>query len=181
MKSEKLPLIDDLKPFAPDENGYCYRNRDHFDEITRVISHRLILKHGSFFDRLPLWVMFIFFIAMIITFVLASSFLPIGWSTLTQLLCLVLAIWYSRRIRRFVKTIIRKRMCFKCGYILRQSPTDSAGFGKCSECGQEFYLGYYRHLPHGYKRQWLLPNWRENLHPLDRARMERDESQTTDI
>ena len=172
MDLDKHPIFESNDPLPPDVNGYCYLNRDHFNAFTREISRRMIRKHGSFIDRLPLWVMFIFIAAIIITFVLAPSFLPFAWSTMFQLLCFALMIWYGRRIRRFVKTIIRKRMCFRCGYILRQSPTDSDGFGTCSECGQKFHLSYYCHLPKGYKRPRRQPDWHDSLHPLDRARME---------
>lgn len=171
-------LID---PLPPDQAGYCYRNQVHFNEFMQKISHRLIRKHGSFFDRLPLWGMFVFFAVVIIVSILTSSFPPSGWILLPQIVSLLIVAWYYFRIWRFIKTIIRKRMCFKCGYVLRHSPTDSAGFGKCSECGLEFNLGYYCHLPHDYKRPEREPDWRESLHPLDRVRMERDESQTTNI
>ena len=169
-----------MDPLPPDQAGYCYRDRKHFDAFTQDTSHRLIRKHGSFFDRLPLWVMFVFFAVVIIISSLTSSFPPSGWILLPQIVSLLIIGWYYFRIWRFVKTIIRKRMCFKCGYVLRHSPTNSAGFGKCSECGREYYLGYYLHPPSGYKRPTHEPDWRDSLHPLDRARMERDESQTTD-
>jgi len=74
-------------------------------------------------------------------------------------------------------------MCFKCGYSLQQSPTDEDGYGKCSECGEQFNAGYYRKLPLNYKRSLLgvLPtHWTDSVHPLDLARMQDDESQTKD-
>ena len=68
-------------------------------------------------------------------------------------------------------------MCFNCGYSLRRSPTDSAGYGTCSECGRPFHLGYYCHLQRGYKRPRREPDWRDSLHALDRARMETEANQ----
>ena len=169
-----------MDPLPPDPAGYCYVDRDHFNEFTRGIARRLILKHGSFVDRLPLWGVFVFLAAVIITVALASSLLPSGSSTLTQLLCLVLLGWYLARTRRFVKTIIRHRMCFKCGYSLRRSQTASAGYGRCSECGTPFNAAQYRRPPRRYKRQRPpseLPPWLDRVHPLDRARMEAQTNQ----
>ncbi len=169
-----------LDPLPPDPAGYCYLDRDHFNVFTQGIARRLILKHGSFVDRLPLWGMFVFLAAVIIAVVLASSLLPSGWTLVPQLVPLVLLGWFFTRTRRFVKTIIRQRMCFKCGYSLRRSPTASAGYGTCSECGRAFHLGYYRHLPRGYKRPRPpseLPPWLDRVHPLNRARMEAEANQ----
>lgn len=168
-------------PLPPDPVGYCYIDRDHFNTVTQRIAHRLILKHGLFVDRLPLWVMFVFLAAVIIAVALASSLLPSGSSTFTQLLCLVLLGWYLGKTRRFVKTIIRHRMCLKCGYSLRRSPTASAGYGRCSECGTPFNAAQYRRPPRGYKRPRPpseSPPWLDRLDPLDRARMERNATQS---
>lgn len=84
------------------------------------------------------------------------------------------------RIKRFSKTIIRNHMCFKCGYSLRQTPTEEDGYGKCSEYGEQFNAGYYRQLPLNYKRSLLgvIPtHWTDSVHPLDRARMEAEINQ----
>jgi len=169
MVTDRRPSHNTMDPLTPDNAGYCYRDRNHFDAFMQKISHRLIRKHGSFIDRLPLWGIFVFSAALIIAIVLTSTLLTRGWTTMFQVLCFVLILWYYSRIWRFVNTIIRRRLCFKCGYFLRKSPTDPDGFGKCSECGQEFNLGYYRHLPHDYQRTQREPDWRESLHPIDRA------------
>ena len=180
MDDTSQDLFGAMDPLPPDPAGYCYIDRDHFNVFTQGMARRLILKHGSFVDRLPLWGMFIFFAAVIIPIVLASSLLPSGWSPVLQLVPFVLIGWYFTRIRRFVRRMIRQRMCFKCGYSLRRSPTDSAGYGTCSECAQAFHLGYYCHLPRGYKRPRdpsKSPHWLDSLHPLDRARMETETNQ----
>ena len=176
MSNASQSLFGAMDPLPPDQAGYCYLDRDHFNVFTQGIARRLILKHGSFVDRLPLWGMFVFLAAVIITIVLASSIRLLGWILVPQLVSFVLTGWYFTRIRRFVRRMIRQHMCFKCGYSLRRSPTDSAGYGTCSECGQAYHLGYYSHLPRGYKRPRREPDWRDSLHPLDRARMLREPS-----
>lgn len=168
-----------MDPLPPDPAGYCYIDRDHFNVFTQGIARRLILKHGPFVDRLPLWGMFVFLAAVIITVALASPHLPSGSSILTQLLCLVLLGWYLARTRRFVKTIIRQRMCFQCGYPLLHAPTDANGDGVCNECGRLFHIAYYHRPPRKYKRavpHTEQPAWLKSVHPLDRAQMLREPS-----
>lgn len=179
MSNASQNLFGAMDPLPPDPSGYCYLDRDHFNVFTQGMARRLILKHGPFVDRLPLWGVMLLFTAVIIAVALASSHLPSGSSILTQLLCLVLLGWYLARTRRFVKTIIRQRMCFQCGYPLLHAPTDANGDGVCSECGRLFHIAYYHRPPRKYKRavpRHEEPAWLESVHPLDRAQMLREPS-----
>ena len=139
-------------PFAPDANGYCYLHTKHFKIFMQGVAIHLLPKHGRLIYRIPYNVLLV---GMALCFLLSTSFLNISnWIVfLMFLVMIVFFIEYLFRIKRYVQTIIRQRMCFDCGYSLRKTPTEESGCSRCSECGATFHLGYYCHLPKGYERR----------------------------
>lgn len=179
MDPNQPSILKELAPFAPDAKGYCYRDTAHFNKLMETVAKSLIRQHGRFIDRIPYFVSIVFW--LLIGVLLFLSFIRFGvWLYLSlQIVLFVFLFWYALRIKRFIRTIIRIRMCFYCGYSLRRTPTDDTGCGRCSECGESFHLGDYRQLPRDYKRPLCevdLPDWTDSVHPIERARMYRDAS-----
>lgn len=179
MPSNYTSLMKEWTPFAPDANGYCYLDPKHFKLFMQSVSKHLLIEKGRGVDRIPHIVLVV--MAALFCLMIFFLFLNISYSFVLamQIVMCVFFIWYFFRITRFVKTIIRQRMCFACGYSLRKTPTDENGHGRCSECGNTFHLGYYCHLPKGYKRR-LPPSGiamlAGSLPPIDIMRMQRDTS-----
>ena len=58
------------------------------------------------------------------------------------------------RIEYVKERILRDRLCLRCGYPLRMTPTDKLA-GVCPECGRPYHIKeYYR--PNS---RWQQPNW----------------------
>ena len=139
-------------PFLPDVNGYCYYDTYHFDKSMEAAASHLMLKHGSWIDRLlVLGVLILFAIFLLVFFLITTANFWIFVSLI--LLSPLVFFLYIIRAKQFSKSIIRKRICIYCGYSLIHTFTDDNGYGTCSECGKRFHLGYYRQLPYGYKRE----------------------------
>jgi len=153
MATNYTSIMKEWAPFAPDTNGYCYLDTKHFNMFMQTVSKHLLIEKGRGIDRIP----HIVLIVMVALFCLMVLWLSIDFShwyiIAMQVVMCVFFTWYFFRIKRFVKIIIRHRMCFACGYSLRKTPTEENGCGRCSECGVTFHLGYYCHLPKGYKRR----------------------------
>lgn len=174
MASNYTSVMKKWSPYAPDANGFCYLDTKHFKLFMQVASKHLLIEKGRGVDRIPhiaLVIMVAFF--CLLFFMIFSNinewfYIPI------YAVANVFFIWYLFRTRRYIKIIIRNRMCFVCGYSLRKTPTDENGSGRCSECGASFHLGYYCHLPKGYKRR-LPPSGiamlAGSIPPADLARM----------
>ncbi|MCH8823901.1 MAG: hypothetical protein IH984_10375 [Planctomycetes bacterium] len=179
MPSNQRPILKEFAPFAPDVKGYCYRDTLHFNKLMEAVAKSLIRQHGLFIDRIPYFVSIVFW--LLIGVLLFLSFIRFGvWLYFSlQIVLFVFLFWDALRIKRFIRTIIRNRMCSYCGYSLRHTPTDNTGYAMCSECGESFHLGDYRRLPRDYKRPLCevdLPDWTDSVHPIERARMYRDAS-----
>jgi len=166
-------IMKEYAPFAPDANGYCYLDTKHFKIFMQGVAIHLLPKHGRLIYRIPYNILIF---AMTSCLLLAISFLNISnWVVYLMFLAMIVfIIWYLFRIKRYVKIIIRQRMCFACGYSLRKTPTEENGCGRCSECGASFHLGYYCHLPKGYKRrlpQSGIAMLAGSVPPMDLVRM----------
>lgn len=161
-----------------DENGYCYRDHRHFDQVMDRVARKL-----AWTSRLAIVLMIalptaMWGMAFVSIFVLEE--LPVY-----ILYAVLLIAWgvHATSSRRFVAKIIKHRMCLGCGYELSHSPTDSGGWAACSECGRRFNVAEYRRPPHGYQRvRWqprpakpgypAIDTGLDWLHPDDEARLE---------
>jgi len=153
MLSNYTFVMKEWAPLMPDADGFCYRDTKHFKIVMQAVSNHLLIEKGRGIDRIPHIVLILLvtmFCLMIFWFFINFNYLYI---IAMQVVMCVFFIWYLFRIKRYIKIIIRQRLCFACGYSLRKTPTEENGSGRCSECGASFHLGYYCHLPKGYKRR----------------------------
>jgi ribosomal protein L37AE/L43A len=51
--------------------------------------------------------------------------------------------WYTIRVKRIRKAVVKDRLCMNCGYSLLGTDTDERGLGRCPECGTVFSVGQY--------------------------------------
>lgn len=133
-------------PLPPDANGYCYINRTHFDCALHKVMRRI---HPSLV--LPL-----FWIASLTPPAAFAVFVASRRSLLGPALVLGVLVpvfmWLLTRKALLARRIVARRLCFRCGYSLVQSPVSEQGTGTCPECGNTFLLAHYRRPPRRYLR-----------------------------
>ena len=96
-------------PLGPDERGYCYRDRGHFNKSMYRVAQRLISQHGAPIDRCSIWII--------------------------ALLVAVLVIWWGLDFRRKRREMNARRhtvICSICG-VIYEDKSDHA-LSKCPEC-----------------------------------------------
>ena len=159
-------------PLPPDENGFCYYGRNHFNDVMRLAidrttegrRSRLIALHTA--PRLGLLLALVAGMYGLISFINATS---LFWWILVVLGTPFLAELLGSE-RRAIRRILSNRLCLQCGYSLVGAEFDESESGRCPECSRTFNLKQFREPPRGYYRR-PSGSWVDRLHPLDQARM----------
>ena len=141
-------------PLPPDENGYCYKHREHFDAVLYSAAQRLLRQHESWIERWRSWA-----IAGLMVIPAAGLLVLAFFSDFSSWLLIVAVVvmfgvlaWHLTRVGRFMRRILAERLCLGCGYRLSESPIAEQGWGVCPECGERFHACFYRQLPRRYVR-----------------------------
>ncbi len=134
-------------------DAFLYENTRHFDRVMRTAASRVIAADaGSYRMTLSSAITGIGLVGALAAYVVGSVFI---WVLPVFVVAMIAIIAYEwTRIESVKERILRDRLCLRCGYPLRMTPTEELA-GICPECGRPYHVKEY-HRPNW---RWQEPEW----------------------
>ena len=139
------PSDHDSLTFKPD----WYLDPMEYHYVMHAAAGRTMSSSARWWSRFFPWLLPVLMFLPIVLYVATNWF---GWYFVLLIPTLFSIYWEANRTPRQIRKIISEQLCLNCGYTLSHAPTDDAGRGYCSECGQSFLRDWYRVPKAGYSR-----------------------------